>query len=299
MRAFMDAMGRMVRVPDEVQRIVSLVPSITETLYRFGWGAQVLGITDYCTEPAAAVAEKPRIGGTKNPNISQILDLHPQLVFAVAEENRRHDVEQLQAAGIPVYVFEPRTVRDGIDLLWRLADILNCRNAVTSQITHIEMVYEETRAVVARRRRVRVFCPIWKDPYMTINADTYVHDMLWVCGGDNIFARRQRRFPLAADLGAPFEPARARDAERDRRYPRVTLAEMAALQPEMILLPDEPYVFSATDVADFMPFVDVPAVRQHRIHLIDGKLVSWYGVRLGDSLRTLRALLLPPSPKVF
>jgi ABC-type Fe3+-hydroxamate transport system substrate-binding protein len=240
------------------------------------------------------VAEKPKIGGTKNPNIPQILDLHPQLVFAVAEENRRHDVEQLQAAGISVYVFEPHTVRHGIDLLWRLADILDCYNEVVSQITLIETVYEETRTMVARRQRLRVFCPIWKDPYMTINADTYVHDTLWVCGGDNIFAHRRRRFPLAVDLGAPCEPGRTRDAERDQRYPRVTLVEMAALQPEVILLPDEPYAFSATDVADFLPFVDVPAVHQRRIHLIDGKLVSWYGVRLGDSLQALRALLLPP-----
>ena len=70
---------------------------------------------------------------------------------------------------------------------------------------------------------------------------------------------------------------------------------MAALQPEVILLPDEPYVFSATDVADFLPFANVPAVHQRRIHLIDGKLVSWYGARLGDSLQTLRVLLLPPA----
>jgi ABC-type Fe3+-hydroxamate transport system substrate-binding protein len=286
-------MGRTVSVPDDVQRIVSLVPSITETLYSFGRGAHVVGITEYCTEPAAEVAGQTRIGGTKNPDISQIRDLHPQLVFAVAEENRRHDVEQLDAAGIPVYVFEPRTVRHGIALLWRIADILGCYNEVAGQISAIETVYEATRVLVATRRRLRVFCPIWKDPYMTINEDTYVHDMLWVCGGDNIFARRQRRFPLAADLGA--QPARINDraAERDRRYPRLTLQEMAALRPEVILLPDEPYVFTAADLGDFTPFAEVPAVQHQRIHLIDGKIVSWYGPRIGHSLQTLRALLGP------
>jgi ABC-type Fe3+-hydroxamate transport system substrate-binding protein len=214
-------------------------------------------------------------------------------VFAVAEENRRHDVEQLAAAGIPVYVFEPRTVRDGIDLLWRIADILDCRQEVTGQVTAIETVYEETRAIVATRRRLRVFCPIWKEPYMTINADTYVHDTLWVCGGDNIFASRQRHFPLAADLGGQPDRISDRDAGRDRRYPRVTLEEMAVLRPEVILLPDEPYVFTAADLADFTPFAEVPAVRHQRMHLIDGKLVSWYGPRIGHSLHTLRALLVP------
>ena len=291
-RTFEDVMGRLVRVPHELQRLVSLVPSITETLFSFGWGPQVVGITEYCTEPAVGVAAKTRIGGTKNPNIPQVIDLQPQLVFAVAEENRRHDIEQLAAAGIPVYVFEPRTVRDGIELLWRVADLLNCRHEVTSLIAEVEAVYRETLAAVAARSRVRVFCPIWKDPYMTINADTYIHDTLWVCGGENIFGRRQRRFPLGADLGQQPERTSAQEAERDRRYPRVTLEEMAALQPEVILLPDEPYVFSAADMVDFIPFANVPAVRDRRMHLIDGKLVSWYGPRIGHSLRALRALLL-------
>jgi ABC-type Fe3+-hydroxamate transport system substrate-binding protein len=293
MRVYTDAMGRTVQVPDEIQRLVSLVPSITETLFRFGWGAQVVGITEYCTEPAAEVAKKTQIGGTKNPRIPQVLDLQPQLVFAVAEENRRHDVEQLDAAGIPVYVFEPRTVRDGLDLLWRVAELLDCRSAVIPLVAEIEDDYATTQALVAQRGRVRVFCPIWKDPYMTINADTYVHDMLWVCGGDNVFARRQRRFPLAAELGQHPERESDRDAERDRRYPRITLDEMAALQPEVILLPDEPYVFTTADLTDFTPYPTVPAVQHGRLHLIDGKLVSWYGPRIGHSLRTLRELLAP------
>jgi len=291
-RTFVDALGRAVQIPYALQRLVSLVPSITEVLFSFGRGQQVVGITDYCTEPAAAVATKTKIGGTKNPDIATILALRPDLVFAVAEENRRQDIAQLAAVGVPVYVFAPRTVRDGIDLLWRVADLVDCRSEVMGQMQAIEQDYAETVALVARHQRVRVFCPIWKDPYMTINADTYVHDVLRVCGGDNIFAHRQRRFPLAADLGQQPETTGERSTERDRRYPRITLEEMAALHPEVILLPDEPYVFSEADIADFMPFPEVPAVRDRRIFLIDGKMVSWYGPRIGHSLQTIRALLL-------
>ena len=291
-RTCVDALGRAVQIPHAPQRLVSLVPSITEVLFSFGRGQQVLGITDYCTEPAAAVATKTKIGGTKNPDIAAILALRPDLVFAVAEENRRQDVERLAAARVPVYVFAPRTVRDGIDLLWRVADLLDCQPEVTGQIQAIEQDYAETVVFVARRQRVRVFCPIWKDPYMTINEDTYIHDVLRVCGGDNIFAHRQRRFPLAADLGQQPETTSERSAERDRRYPRITLEEMAALRPDVVLLPDEPYVFSQADIADFTPFPEVPAVRDGRIFLIDGKMVSWYGPRIGHSLRTIRALLL-------
>lgn len=290
---WVDALGRTVHIPHPPQRLVSLVPSLTEVLFHFGWGARVVGVTDYCTEPAAGVADKTKIGGTKNPDLALILALQPDLVLAVAEENRRHDVAQLTAAGIAVYVFAPRTVRDGLDLLWRLADILDCRARVSAHLQAVEQDYAETIALVAGRRRVRVFCPIWKDPYMTVNADTYVHDTLRVCGGDNIFALRQRRFPLAADLGRQPEASGERDTGRDRRYPRITLDEMAALRPEVILLPDEPYAFSTDDIADFTPFPEVPAVRHGRLYLIDGKMVSWYGLRIGHSLRTLRELLRP------
>jgi ABC-type Fe3+-hydroxamate transport system substrate-binding protein len=286
-------MGRTVQLPLQPQRLVSLVPSITETLFRFGWGEQVVGITEYCTEPAVEVGQKTTIGGTKNPDIAQILSLAPHIVFAVAEENRRHDVEQLTAAGLAVYVFAPGTVRDGIDLLWRLAEILDCRRDVAPLLQEIEHAYAETQAQVAARPSVRVFCPIWKDPYMTISDGTYVHDMLQVCGGENIFAQRQRRFPLSADLGQQPEQTGVLHSERDRRYPRITLEEMAAGQPAVILLPDEPYAFSTVDLADFMPFADIPAVRDGRLYLIDGKLVSWYGPRIGESLRILRDLLVP------
>ncbi len=294
-RTFTDTLGRTVTLPRVPQRIVSLVPSITEALFAFGCGDRVVGITDYCTEPAADVAHKPRIGGTKNPAVPTILEMQPQLVLAVAEENRRHDVEQLDAAGIPVYVFEPDTVRAGIDLLWQVAELLDCRAAVASSVEAIEAAYAEVRAQVAGRAPVRVFCPIWKDPYMTIGEGTYVNDMLRVCGGDNIFAERQRRFPLVADLGLAPERTGDRDDGRDRRYPRVTLEEMAALQPEVILLPDEPYVFGKADLDDFRPFAELPAVCHGRIHLIDGKIVSWYGPRIGESLRSLGELLAPTS----
>ena len=290
---YVDTFGRAVRVPDDPRRLVSLVPSLTEILFDFGRGEQVAALTDYCTEPAAEVVGKTTIGGTKNPDVAAIIDLQPDLVLAVAEENRRVDVDQLAAAGVPVYVFEPRTVRDGIDLLWRVAELLGCRSEVAGRIEAIEHEFADTEAVAATRPPVRVFCPIWKDPYMTINHDTYIHAMLAACGGDNVFADRQRRFPLAADLGRQPEAERQRHEARDRRYPRVSLDEMAAHRPEVVLLPDEPYPFSDADLPDFAPFADVPAVRDGRVHLIDGKIVSWYGPRIGRSLRALRRLLHP------
>ena len=293
MPEFVDTFGRSVRVPDEPRRIVSLVPSVTEILFDFGYGEQVAALTEYCTEPPAGVAGKTTIGGTKNPDVPAIVDLQPQLVLAVAEENRRVDVDRLADAGLPVYVFEPRSVRDGIDLLWRVADLLGCRPEVAERVEAIERDLADTEALAATRPPVRVFCPIWKDPYMTINHGTYIHAMLAACGGDNVFADRRRRFPLAADLGQQPEAEDQRHAARDRRYPRISLDEMAAHRPDVILLPDEPYPFGEADLTDFAPFTTVPAVRDGRVHLIDGKIVSWYGPRIGRSLRALRGLLHP------
>ena len=277
------------------QRIISLVPSLTEVLFAFGLGPRIVGITDYCTAPQPEVRSKPTIGGTKNPNVQAILRLTPDFVVANVEENRRQHIEYLQAHGISVFVCFPHTVAEALTTLRTLARASDVEARAMPVLEKIEAAYEETKMFTAARRKVRVFCPIWKDPWMTINRETFMHDMIETCGGTNIFADRERRFPLAADLGERPERDATQLEGRDRRYPRVTLEEMAGLLPEVILLPDEPYRFTAADRADFVGWVRVPAVRDKRILLIDGKTVSWYWSRLDESLRSLRALLLPAS----
>ena len=275
------------------QRIVSLVPSLTEVLFAFGLGSRVVGVTDYCVEPHPEVRSKPTIGGTKNPDMRAILQLAPDLVVANVEENRREDAECLQARGIPVFICFPQTVAEALVTLRALAQATRAEAQAVPVLARIEAAHEETKALTAGRRRVRVFCPVWKDPWMTINRQTFVHDILETCGGANIFAERERRFPLAADLGQRSAWESARVAGRDRRYPRVTLGEMARRRPEVILLPDEPYRFTEADQADFAGLVEVPAVRDKRIYIIDGKAVCWYWSRLDESLRFLRHILSP------
>jgi ABC-type Fe3+-hydroxamate transport system substrate-binding protein len=119
----------------------------------------------------------------------------------------------------------------------------------------------------AGRAPVRVFCPIWRNPYMTINRDTFIHDMLRACGGKNIFL------------------------DHPTRYPTVSLEEVAGRKPEVILLPDEPFPFAEKHLADLHALGDVPAVRAGRLHLLDGKVLSWYGPRIAESLRTLMGVL--------
>jgi ABC-type Fe3+-hydroxamate transport system substrate-binding protein len=264
---FTDASGARLTLPAPPRRIVSLIPSITETLFALGMGEAVAGCTIYCTQPPDGVAGKTRIGGEKNPRLDLIRELGADLVLANIEENLREHVETLRGWGIPVYVTYPRTVADGIRLIRELGAVTGAAERAAALAEPLERRYAELRARLAGRAPQRVFCPIWRNPYMTINRDTYVHDMLAVCGGENVFGAK---------------PA---------RYPEVTLAEVAATQPEVIVLPDEPYRFRQAHLADFTPYADMPAVRAGRVHLVDGKLLSWYGPRIGEALATLPGLL--------
>jgi len=247
-------------------RIVSLVPSLTEALFSLGLGERLVGVTEWCVHPAAGVAPLPKVGGTKNPDLDRIAALGPDLVIANQEENTRRDVERLRARGFAVWVTYPRSVRDGAALLRELAGLGASDAAIRSVVEPVEAALASLDRDPPARR-ARVFCPIWKDPWMAVGGDTYAGDLLAVCGGDNVFADRD-----------------------DRRYPKVRDADILAAAPEVILLPDEPYAFADADVEALAAF-DVPAVRNGRVHRIDGTLVSWYGPRIRTAIETLRPLL--------
>lgn len=281
------------------RRVVSLVPSITETLFAFGLGDWVVGVTDYCVFPAEAQT-KLRMGGTKNPNLARIQAALPDLILANQEENRKEDVEALRAAGFKVWVTFPCTVQEAIDGLSAITRLFRVPR-FGQQISMLEKSLEWASLAAENATPVRVFCPIWREPtaaegqvrwWMTINEDTYLHDLLRVCGGENIFAGRERRYPLAADLGEGAPQA----VSGDTRYPRVSPEEIAAQAPEVILLPSEPYPFTDADLTAFDSFPDLPAVRTRRIHLIDGSLLTWHGIRLARALAELPAVLMPPQP---
>ena len=262
-----DAFGQPFEVAEPAQRIISLIPSITEIFFTLGVGDRVVGVTTFCTEPPKGVAGKPKVGGQKNPRVDAIIDLKPDLVIANVEENRKEHVEAMRAAGLQVLVTYPRTVREGIRLIRDLGVLTDASAQSEAIAARCEAALAEAGEATVGRAPVRVFCPIWRNPYMTTNHDTFVNDMLRVCGGANIFL------------------------DHPERYPRVNLAEVAARKPEVILLPDEPFPFGEKHLAEFEALGDVPAVRAGRLHLLDGKVLSWYGPRIAESLRTLSHLL--------
>jgi ABC-type Fe3+-hydroxamate transport system substrate-binding protein len=253
-----DDLGRSLVVPRAPQRIVSLVPSDTYSVVALGAGDRLVGRTTYCEHGTA-----PTVGGTKDVDVAAVVALEPDLVIANQEENARPPLEALAAAGMRVLVSLPRTVDQGIAHLARLARILECDDATTSLVRD---GYALPRANATTRR---AFVPIWMDPLMTLNADTFGSDVLARIGIANAFGDRLRLYPLAADLGK----GEAIEATgRDIRYPRVTLAEVTSRDPDLVILPDEPHAFSADDEALLRA-----ALPKARIVRVSGKDVFWYG----------------------
>nr|WP_119066176.1 helical backbone metal receptor [Aggregatilinea lenta] len=274
------------------QRVVSLVPSLTESLFDLDLGSRLVGVTAYCVRPVMGVQLLPRVGGTKNPDVDAIVRLEPDLVLMNDEENRSEDAEALQAAGIPVWGTGPRTIADVLNLLWTIMDVFD-HTVMVPRVHEIERAYDYTLAAARAALPVPTFAPIWRDPWMTFNADTYAHDVLRVCGAANVFADRERQFPLDADLGEaePLPDDDPRVAGRDRRYPRISLEEVVAAQPELVLLPDEPYAFGEQD-AEAIRALDIPAARSGRVYGVDGSLLTWHGTRVAYALRDLPSLIL-------
>jgi ABC-type hemin transport system substrate-binding protein len=225
-------------------------------------GEKVVGRTRFCTQPPRAVGKVPKIGGTKKVDVRRVLELEPDLVVAVREENSKQDVEALAEAGVLVFLGVPETVDGAVQMLGNLATTVEAPLA-QDVLTPIERVVKRLKGQRGTLRRV--FVPIWKGPYMSTGGDTYVHDVLKMSGGENVCG------------GAT-------------RYPTVTLQEIEDLRPEVVLLPDEPYPFSAEDMPEFYA-LDIPAAKEDRIHLVDGKLLTWYGPRMASSLTQISALL--------
>ncbi len=276
------------------RRIVSLVPSLTESLFDLGLGETVIGITDYCIYPADNLQSLPRVGGPKNPRVDDILTLKPDLVLANLQENPPQTVDALESAGVAVLVTFPKTVRQALDVLWMLTGLYHSQTAA-ARLETLEYTLEWIRSASYEDVNQRYFCPIWQDVttsgirwWMTFNQDTYIHDLLSLVGGINIFSERDRRYPLDADLGktSPENPG-----DRDVRYPRVTKEEIIQGEPELILLPSEPFAFTEKhkgEIEDYMG--ETSAVRNGRVYLVDGSLLTWHGTRLGKALQELPGL---------
>jgi ABC-type Fe3+-hydroxamate transport system substrate-binding protein len=238
-----DDLGTTVDLPQRVSRVVSLVPSLTEAIATTV-PEVLVGATTWCTHPANL--DVVRVRGTKNPDLRAIAALRPDLVIANQEENRRLDVERLRKEGIAVWVSDIRSVRQALGSLTRLfAEALQV--GLPPWLGAAEAAWPDEPV----RTRSRVAVPIWRDPWMVVGPDTFAGDLLRLLGCSNVFA------------------------DADSRYPRTSVADIGARRPEMVVLPDEPYAFSAVDGPDCFP--------PGSTRLVSGRMLTWYGPSMCDA----------------
>jgi ABC-type Fe3+-hydroxamate transport system substrate-binding protein len=285
-----DDVGRELLLPQPPRRVVSLVPSDTLTLFDLGAGARVVGRTRFCVDPPEA-ADVALCGGTKDTDVEAVMALEPDLVIANKEENARGPVEALMRRGAPVFVCFPRTASAGVAHMARLARMLSIEGEDRARET-VRRGYQAVQQALAAVRgpRISAFLPIWMDPLMTVGADTFASNMLELAGADNVFADRARRYPLAADLGLRNALPPEQVGERDTRYPRITLEELASRAPEAVLMPDEPHPFGDAD-AEVFRAQPIPAAARGNVRFCDGKDLFWYGSRTADALPRLVELI--------
>jgi ABC-type Fe3+-hydroxamate transport system substrate-binding protein len=260
-RQVVDARGTPVSLPDRVGRVVSLVPSLTEWLVVAGVGERLVGVTDWCAEPAGALHGLTRVRGTKNPDLTAIRELEPDLVVANAEENRKLDVQRLEAGGLAVFVTMPTTVAGAVaelrDLAAAVGDLPGAAALDADLVAAVGDAYHHRPA-----RRRRYACAIWRDPWMWLGRRTYAADLLGLAGGE----------PVLDDPAS--------------RYPRLDPGALAALGPEVVLLPSEPYEFAAADAEEVAATFGGP-----RVELVDGRALTWCGPRIPAALASFRQLL--------
>jgi ABC-type Fe3+-hydroxamate transport system substrate-binding protein len=278
------------------QRVVSLVPSWTANLYDFGLHDRLVGISDFCEVPPSDARKIGSVGRPVDPQVEKIIQLKPDLVLANKEENGRNAIEALCDAQIPVWLTFPKTINDMLEDLRKACELFRSETAL-SQYQILERNIEWAELSSHEQTPVRYFCPIWEDIldnamkwWMTFNNDTYSADVLRILNGKNVFAGRTRKYPIAADLGlVASEPAE----DRDTRYPRLTFDEILASEPEVILLPDEPYPYQKADIARIQEqFIQTPAAQNGRIYLIQGSLIHWPGTILARALEELAFLFV-------
>jgi ABC-type Fe3+-hydroxamate transport system substrate-binding protein len=226
-------------------RVVSLVPSVTETL--LAWGVRPVGVTRFCAAPGV-----PVVGGTKNPDLGAIRRLCPDLVVACVEENRREDAERLAEWGVRLLALDVRSVDDVAPELARLAEAVGVGARAEASLA-------EVPAARGLGQRRRAFVPVWRRPWVTMNADCYGSSVLERLGLDNVFA------------------------DAAERYPRVDPEEVAARSPDLVVAPDEPYPFGPRHAAEL--------VRFGQVVFVDGRDLFWWGVRTPSALARLGSVL--------
>ncbi|WP_114789476.1 helical backbone metal receptor [Niabella yanshanensis] len=226
-------------------RIISLVPSITELLYHLGLNDEVVGITKFCVHPQQWHETKPRVGSTKNVHTETVKALHPTLIIASKEENIKEQVNELS-------LFSEILLTDvsNFDSALQMIDTIGILTGKPQQANHLISKIQEEFQDQARYILATAAYLIWKDPWMTVGRDTFIHSMMGKAGFRNVM-------------------------DQQTRYPVITIKKIQEMQPQYVFLSSEPYPFKKEDIGAVQELLP-----SSNILLVDGEMFSWYGSRM-------------------
>ena len=260
LKLFTDQLNRTIEVRFPPARIVSLVPSQTELLADLGLNNEVIGITRYCVHPDYWFRTKTRVGGTKKLDLEKIKSLQPDLIIGNKEENVQSQIDELSRS-FPMWISDIENLNDALQMIHSVGQLVNREyeaDAIASKIESNFSILKHSESAL----RIRVAYIIWRNPVMTIGADTFINSIMQHCGLENVFKDK-------------------------KRYPEITNRELSQARPQVILLSSEPYPFREKHVQEFSEICP-----DAKIMLADGQMFSWYGSRLIKAADYLRKLKL-------
>lgn len=272
-RMVTDETGRVVHLPVNPQRIVSLAPGITETLFELGLGDKIVGVTTYCDWPEAARAKR-KIGGFTNPSIENIVSLKPDLIIATIDGNRKDTVLKLERIGLPVYVIAPSDTSKILQGIIHIGEITNQKGSAAKLVEKLEARLKNITAQTGGRHKPRVFFQIGLEPLITAGSKTLIHEIIGCAGGVNI---------------AGDDPA---------RYPRYSAEGIVAASPEIVLFAPMAHDKEFAAVKKFWrKLPQVPAMKNNRIYPVDTDLISRASPRVFDAIEDM-AFIFHPDIKI-
>jgi len=253
LNSFKDQLNRKIELSSPPKRIISLVPSQTELLYDLGLRDEVVGITKFCIHPEEWFRSKTRVGGTKKYDFEKIKALHPDLIIGNKEENEQEQIQALMNL-YPVWMSDVYTLKDAYDMITRIGTLVgkqqeaqNLKLKIESEFVPLWRGQGEDFPNVHNQLRAAYF--IWNKPFMVAGNNTFINEMLKVCGLQNIFEQE--------------------------RYPEITAEQLEKVNPEIILLSSEPYPFKEKHIQEFKAICP-----NAKVLVVDGEIFSWYGSRL-------------------
>jgi ABC-type Fe3+-hydroxamate transport system substrate-binding protein len=255
-----DQLGNQITLSAPPKRIVSLVPSQTELLFSLGLEEEVVGITKFCIHPNNWFHTKKKIGGTKNPHISEIISLNPDLIIANKEENRAEDVNLLREI-CPVWTSDIHNLDDALKMIEQIGLLVNRKQNSEELIRDIKDQFN----VIRHSHPIKVAYLIWKNPYMSVGRDTFIHSMLTQTGFINVFADYTR-------------------------YPEITEKMLTECNADFVFLSSEPYPFKEKHIAETETLIKKKNPNG-KVLIVNGEYFSWYGSRLKNAADYLSNLI--------